>query len=104
MPSIHRTQQHRAYTIASGYDRLDDVMANCVRLYIAALEDSHTAYRQAGVNLTMYDQMKELARFGVGMVDTMLKARGGGLIIVDETEVDDDPVSWYGAGSCARHD
>ena len=72
MPPIHRAQQDKAY----GYDRLDDVMMNCARLYNAALEDCRTAYRQVGASLTMYDQMKELARFGVGMVDAMLKARG----------------------------
>ena len=60
MPSIHRTQRHRAYTSAAGYDRLDDVMTSCARLYNAALEEWRTAYRQAGVSLTMYDQMKEL--------------------------------------------
>ena len=79
-------------------------MSNCARLYNAALEEWRTAYRQAGVSLTMYDQMKELARFGGGMVDAIQKARGGGLIVVEETEVDDDPVSRYGAGSRARHD
>ena len=35
-------------------------MTNCARLYNAALEEWRTAYRQAGVSLTMYDQMKEL--------------------------------------------
>ena len=60
MSSVHRTYQHRAYTSASGYDRLADVMTNCARLYNAALEEWRTAYRQAGVSLTMYDQMKEL--------------------------------------------
>ena len=50
-------------------------MTNCTRLYNAALEDCRTAYRQVGASLTMYDRMKELARFGVGMVDSMLKAR-----------------------------
>ena len=79
-------------------------MSNCARLYNAALEEWRTAYRQAGVSLTMYDQMKELARFGGGMVDAVQKARGGGLIVVDETVVDDAPVSRYGADSCARHD
>ena len=56
------------------------------------------------VGWLVVEHRDRLARFGVGMVDAMLKARGGGLIIVDETEVDDDPVSWYGAGSRARHD
>ena len=39
---------------------MDDVMTNCARLYNAALEEWRTAYRQAGVSRTMYDQMKEL--------------------------------------------
>ncbi len=67
-------------------------MPDCARLYNAALEEWRTAYQQAGVSLTMYDQMKELARFGVGMVDAMLTARGGGLIVVDEDEVDETEV------------
>lgn len=40
----------------------------------------------------MVEHRDRLARFGVGMVDAMLKARGGGLIVVDETDVDDDLV------------
>ena len=56
------------------------------------------------VGWLVVEHRDRLARFGVGMVDAMLKARGGGLIVVEETEVDDDPVSRYGAGSRARHD
>ena len=33
-----------------------------------------------------------LARFGVGMVDAMLQARGGGLLVIEDNEVDDDLV------------
>ena len=33
-----------------------------------------------------------LARFGFDMVDTLLRARGGGVVVVDDREVDDDLV------------
>ena len=33
-----------------------------------------------------------LARFGFDMVDTLLRARGGGVVVLDEREVDDDLV------------
>ena len=64
MGLIHKTYQHRAYTSAAGYDRLDFVMLNCARLYNAALEEWKTAYRHKGhefsVSRTKFDQMKEL--------------------------------------------
>ncbi len=44
------------------------------------------------VGWLVVEHRDRLARFGVGMVDAMLRARGGGLIVVDETEVDDDLV------------
>ena len=44
------------------------------------------------VGWLVVEHRNRLSRFGVGMVDAMLKARGGGLIVVDETEVDDDLV------------
>ena len=56
------------------------------------------------VGWLVVEHRDRLSRFGVGMVDAMLKARGGGLIVVDETEVDDDPVSRYGAGSRSGYD
>ncbi len=33
-----------------------------------------------------------LARFGVGMVDAMLQARGGSLVVIDDAEAPDDLV------------
>ena len=33
-----------------------------------------------------------MARFGAGMVETMLQARGGSLIVIDAAEVPDDLV------------
>lgn len=44
------------------------------------------------VGWIVVEHRDRLARFGVGMVDAMLKARGGGLIVVDETEVDETEV------------
>ena len=62
MPLIHKTYQVRAYTSASGYDRIASVLLNCARLYNAALEEWKTAYRHKGhslsVALSKFDQMK----------------------------------------------
>ncbi len=64
MAVIHKTYQVRAYTSASGYGRIDDVLLNCARLYNAALEEWKAAYRHKGhslsVSRTKFDQAKEL--------------------------------------------
>ena len=44
------------------------------------------------VGTILAEHRDRLARFGVGMVEAMLEARGGGLIVVEEREVDDDLV------------
>ena len=38
------------------------------------------------------DHRDRLARFGAGMVDAMLQARGGRLLVIEDNEVDDDLV------------
>ena len=38
------------------------------------------------------EHRERLARFGVGMVDVMLQARGGALIVIDDAEAPDDLV------------
>ena len=60
MTTIHRTYQLRGYTTSAGYDRLDAVLRQCAVLYNAALEEWRTAYKQARVSRTYYDQTKEL--------------------------------------------
>ena len=64
MAVIHKTYQVRAYANTAGYDRLDNVLRNCARLYNAALEEWQLAYRHKGhalsVSRTKFDQMKEL--------------------------------------------
>ena len=44
------------------------------------------------VHTIIVEHRERLARFGVGMVETMLQARGGSLIVIDDTEVPDDLV------------
>lgn len=44
------------------------------------------------VGTILVEHRDRLARFGVGMVDAMLQARGGGLVVIEEKEVDDDLV------------
>ena len=44
------------------------------------------------VRTVIVEHRERLARFGVGMVEAMLQARGGALIVIDNAEVPDDLV------------
>ena len=44
------------------------------------------------VGTILVEHRDRLARFGVGMVEAMLQARGGGLLVMEEKEVGDDLV------------
>ena len=44
------------------------------------------------VHTVIIERRDRLARFGVGMVETMLQARGGSLVVIDDAEVPDDLV------------
>ena len=44
------------------------------------------------VSSIIVEHRDRLARFGVGMVDAMLRARGGSLVVIDDDEVKDDLV------------
>ena len=44
------------------------------------------------VGTILVEHRDRLARFGTGMVEAMLQARGGGLVIINEKEVEDDLV------------
>jgi putative resolvase len=44
------------------------------------------------VHTIIVEHRERLARFGVGMVEAMLQARGGSLVVIDDTEVPDDLV------------
>lgn len=44
------------------------------------------------VETILVEHRERLARFGIRMVDAMLKARGGGLLVIDAEEVPDDLV------------
>ena len=63
MEFTHKTYQMRAYTSASGYDRIAFVLLNCAQLYNAALEEWKAAYRHKGHSLSVsrskFDQTKE---------------------------------------------
>ena len=66
------------------------------------------------VHTLIVEHGDRLARFGAGMVEAMLQARGGALIVIDDTEVPDDLVRdmteiltcfcarLYGKGSAAN--
>ena len=44
------------------------------------------------VHTVIIERRERLARFGVGTVETMLQARGGSLVVIDDAEVPDDLV------------
>ena len=44
------------------------------------------------VHTIIVEHRERLARFGAGMVEAMLQARGGSLIVIDDTEIPDDLV------------
>ena len=44
------------------------------------------------VGTIVVEHRDRLARFGVGMVEAMLEARGGRLLVIDDNEVEDDLV------------
>ena len=57
------------------------------------------------VGSILVEQRDRLARFGVGLVEAMLRARGGRLLVVEDKEVDDDLVrdmTEILTGFCAR--
>ena len=44
------------------------------------------------IHTIVVEHRDRLARFGVGMVEAMLQARGGSLTVIDDTEIPDDLV------------
>ena len=48
--------------------------------------------RDPTVQTVIVEHRERLARFGVGMVEVMLEARGGSLVVIDNTGVPDDLV------------
>ena len=44
------------------------------------------------LGFSLVEHRDRLASFGVGMVEAMLRARGGSLVVIDNEEVDDDLV------------
>ena len=93
---------------------LDDVVSEVA----SGLNDRRPKLRKLLSDPTVHTMIVEhrerLARFGVGMVEAMLQARGGALIVIDDAEVPDDLVRdmteiltcfcarLYGKGSAAN--
>ena len=71
---------------------LDDVVSEVA----SGLNDQRPKLRRLlgdpTVHTIIVEHRERLARFGVGMVEAMLQARGGTLIVIDDTEVPDDLV------------
>ena len=69
---------------------LDDVVSEVA----SGLNDKRPKLRKLLTDPTIHTIVVEhrdrLARFGGGMVEAMLQARGGSLIVIDDTEVPDD--------------
>ena len=68
---------------------LDDVVSEVA----SGLNDQRPKLRRLlgdpTVHTIIVEHRERLACFGVGMVETMLQARGGSLIVIDDTEVPD---------------
>ena len=73
--------------MASG---LNDGRPTLRRLLADPLADPIPLLADPKVGTILVEHRDRLARFGVGMVEAMLRARGGGLLMVEENEVDDD--------------
>ena len=50
------------------------------------------ALSRPGLGVVVVEHRDRLARFGFEMVDALLRSRGGGVVVVEEREVDDDLV------------
>ena len=50
------------------------------------------ALSRAGLGVVVVEHRDRLARFGFEMVNALLRSRGGGVVVVEEREVDDDLV------------
>ena len=81
-----------AYAGQSGI-LLDDVVSEIA----SGLNDRRPQLRKLlgdpTVQTVIVEHRERLARFGVGMVEAMLQARGGSLVVIDDAEVPDD---WCG--------
>ena len=94
--------------------RLDDVVSEIA----SGLNDRRPKLRKLlgdpTVQTVIVEHRERLARFGVGLVEAMLPARGGSLVVIDDAEVPDDLVRdltelltcccarLYGKGSAAN--
>ena len=71
---------------------LDDVVSEIA----SGLNDRRPQLRKLlgdpTVQTVIVEHRERLARFGVGMVEAMLQARGGSLVVIDDAEVPDDLV------------
>ena len=71
---------------------LDDVVSEIA----SGLNDRRPRLRKLlgdpTVQTVIVEHRERLARFGVGMVEAMLQARGGSLLVIDDAEVPDDLV------------
>ena len=70
------------------------LLDNVVSEVASGLNDRRPKLRKLLGDPTVYTIIVEhgerLARFGFGMVESMLQARGGSLLVIGETEVLDD--------------
>ena len=90
----HLTTQANRLWAHAGRNRvqLDDVVSETA----SGLNDRRPKLTKLLADPTVHtiivEHRERLARFGVGMVEAMLKARGGSLIVIDDNEVPDDLV------------
>ncbi len=62
MTTIHTPYQLRGYCSQSGYKQIADTLLDCVKLYNGALTHWRGAWKSAGINVSLYDQIKEFTQ------------------------------------------
>jgi putative resolvase len=86
-----KTQEERLWAYA-GRNKiiLDDVVSEVA----SGLDDNrkklNSLLSDPDVGYILVEHRERLARFGVNMIDAALKSRGGGVIVIDDAEIEDD--------------
>ena len=72
--------------------QVDDVIAEVGSGLNGSRRELLAALSRPGLGVLVVEHRVRLARFGFEMVDALLRSRGGGVVVVEEREVDDDLV------------
>ena len=88
-----KTQEERLWAYA-GRNRiiLDDVVSEVASGLNDNRKKLNALLSDPDVGYILVEHRERLARFGVNMIDAALKARGGGVLVIDDAEIEDDLV------------